>query len=222
MNTLVLWTHIACGALLLILGLIQIALRKGGNRHRKLGNGYVVLMLWVCMSALFISAQKILEINSAGHVFLFVIALFSQYAVFSGFLMAKFKSNRNIFLGKVLVVYGWLVAALLLLLTFAFWNGLGWICAVFTLLQLAGVVQDTKYYFFKSSNLKNGDLFWLFSHAGRMMGSYIAAVTAFLVNVVHCPYPLVLWLGPTVIGTPLIFWFNARLKRKYTSNPRQL
>jgi hypothetical protein len=41
-------------------------------------------------------------------------------------------------------------------------------------------------------------------HGGRMGGAYIAAWTAFLVvNLERVP-DLIVWLGPTVVGTPLI------------------
>ncbi len=50
--------------------------------------------------------------------------------------------------------------------------------------------------------------YWLLGHIGGMLGSYIGALTAFLVNNGnHIPLPpIVLWLGPTVIFVPMIIW----------------
>ena len=50
-------------------------------------------------------------------------------------------------------------------------------------------------------------------HLTRMLAGTIATVTA--AAVVNLPFlpPLVLWLGPTVLLTPLIFWWNARVLR---------
>jgi len=73
------------------------------------------------------------------------------------------------------------------------------------------VYQDFRNY--KSQNsIKN---FWLLVHIQRMIGSYIAAATAFLVvNNTILP-GIVAWLLPTVILVPLIFkWSN---KYKITS-----
>jgi len=41
-------------------------------------------------------------------------------------------------------------------------------------------------------------------HGGRMGGALIAAFTAFLATNVHVGPALLIWLGPTAIGTPLI------------------
>jgi hypothetical protein len=41
-----------------------------------------------------------------------------------------------------------------------------------------------------------------------MTGSYIAAFTAFLVNNTSFLTPLVVWLGPTVLGFGVIWYFS--------------
>ncbi len=47
---------------------------------------------------------------------------------------------------------------------------------------------------------------WLKVHIGNMLGSYIGAITAFVVNQMeHIPLPpIVMWLGPSVILVPII------------------
>ena len=49
-------------------------------------------------------------------------------------------------------------------------------------------------------------MYWLKKHIGNMCGSYIGAITAFVVNQSeHIPVnPVFLWLGPTVILVPVI------------------
>jgi hypothetical protein len=54
---------------------------------------------------------------------------------------------------------------------------------------------------------------WLYEHIGNMSGSYIASVTAFLVTAVKFLPPVVTWLGPTVIGVPLIIYTIRKYKR---------
>jgi len=48
--------------------------------------------------------------------------------------------------------------------------------------------------------------YWLLAHIGGMLGSYIGAITAFVVNNSrHIPAPdLVLWLGPAALIVPLM------------------
>ena len=54
---------------------------------------------------------------------------------------------------------------------------------------------------------------WLNTHIGRMSGSYISALTAFLVvNLSGVLPPLLVWLGPSFVIGPLI----SRWVRKYT------
>jgi hypothetical protein len=59
--------------------------------------------------------------------------------------------------------------------------------------------------------------YWLKIHVGNMMGSYIGAATAFLVNQtdkIPLP-PTVLWLAPTVLIVPLMI----RELRKIQAKP---
>jgi flagellar biosynthesis protein FliQ len=59
---------------------------------------------------------------------------------------------------------------------------------------------------------------WLGKHIGGMLGSYIAIITAVLVvNGHNIPFikeipRIIIWILPTIIGTPLIF----RVGMKYT------
>jgi len=64
---------------------------------------------------------------------------------------------------------------------------------------------------------------WWFTHMGRMLGSYIATVTAFsVVNFTFLPTAL-RWLWPTVVGTPLIVlwisYYQARFRRGQQPGP---
>jgi hypothetical protein len=209
-----LYVHVVGGTLLLLLGLSQIIWPKFGMRHVRIGQLYVALMLVVCITAMYVSLQRLQEPGEhGGHVFLLMMSLFSLYGTISGFILGKFKGNRGLFLGKVMVVYGVLVFFFMLTITIYYWSLLGIIASVFTSLQLMGTIQDARFHFRLQKEMPHGPRFWIFGHAGRMMGSYIACVTAFLVNVVPCPYPIVLWLGPTFIGGALIIWFNKRLAK---------
>ena len=57
-------------------------------------------------------------------------------------------------------------------------------------------------------------MYWLKKHIGNMCGSYIGAITAFTVNQSsHIPLnPIILWLGPTLIITPIIVFELKKIK----------
>jgi hypothetical protein len=80
----------------------------------------------------------------------------------------------------------------------------------FGLIGLRGVQQKTTLYR-KGPKEK---LFWMKFHVGNMIGSYIAAVTAFLVNQSeYIPvHQVILWLGPTVLFVPLIMFEIKKVK----------
>jgi hypothetical protein len=85
-----------------------------------------------------------------------------------------------------------------------YWNNApgGVIPVAFGLLGLVGVYRNTMR-FIKGPRETN---YWLKIHVGNMLGSYIGAITAFIVNQSeHIPLnPIILWLGPTAILFPVI------------------
>jgi hypothetical protein len=57
---------------------------------------------------------------------------------------------------------------------------------------------------------------WWFTHIGSMGGSYVAAVTAFVVVNIQLPqYGWVLWVLPTAIGTAIIAQTIRKYKAKF-------
>ena len=66
---------------------------------------------------------------------------------------------------------------------------------------------------FRSKN--SSEKAWLYRHIGKMSGAYIATVTAFLVTNIHFLPSTIVWLAPTVIGTPLIAYTIRKYKMKF-------
>jgi hypothetical protein len=56
---------------------------------------------------------------------------------------------------------------------------------------------------------------WWYAHMRGMIGSYIAAVTAFSVNTFIFLPTVVRWLWPTAIGLPLIVFWIRHYRRKF-------
>ena len=97
---------------------------------------------------------------------------------------------------------------------------LGTISLVFGLIGVRSNISTMKR-LRKKLDYKN---YWLLAHLGGMLGSYIGALTAFLVNNgQHIPAvpSIVLWLGPTAIFVPLIFYevnVNKKKSKKFLEN----
>jgi hypothetical protein len=82
---------------------------------------------------------------------------------------------------------------------------------VFASIGILNSVGDLRSHFFPKE--KQSKIQWLYNHIGKMVGSYIATVTAFLVNNMHIGPMLVWWLGPTFIGTFVIAYFIKRYRK---------
>jgi uncharacterized membrane protein YidH (DUF202 family) len=146
----------------------------------------------------------------SNNIFLFLIAIFSFYLAFAGM---RFARNRK----GVATTLDWIAFSLMIL------SGLGmWILAaiyfsntntqyivllIFGFLAIALGYADFKSHKNKSAIGKER-ISW---HLTNMMGGTIAVVTAVLV--VNPPFEpeWVWWVLPTVMITPLIFWWNFKI-----------
>ncbi len=205
--------HIACGGLVLLFGLIQMLLPKGGKLHRAMGTLYYWLMLVICITALPPSIYF-------GNWFLASVSLFTFYLVYTG---KRYAANRlgqqSFFIDKLITVVAFgLVAAMYVVgVIFVKKGSAGMSLApfIFGSLILGGAIQDAKYFFLKQSEERYGKMHWYFRHMTRMIASYIGAITAFVVNVQPLGPHWIHWIWPTVLGTFVIVLFSKYYKRKF-------
>lgn len=200
--------HILAGTLALGAGASAAALRKGGAGHRRAGRLYGWSMLVVVLTALVLATLR-------PSVFLLAVAVFSFYLVFTGWRAAVLRD------GRPRPADG--AATLLMLAAGAAmiaWGASAWLPGIPAppqapvLLAFGGI----------GLTLAVQDLGWLrrggdrgkariARHLGRMLGGMIATITATLVvNFPYLPAPVV-WLGPTLLLTPVIAWWSARVLR---------
>jgi len=92
-------------------------------------------------------------------------------------------------------------------------NNFGFVALVFGFFSIQFLIADVKR-FIKKPTDKNH---WLYLHIGGMVGGYIATSTAFLVNVVHSDYPVVLWLTPVAIFYPFLVYTTRKFKNKFNT-----
>ncbi|TND08377.1 MAG: hypothetical protein FD123_2173 [Bacteroidetes bacterium] len=213
-HTYFLSIHIAAGTISLVLAPIAMIVKKGGSAHRLWGKIYFWSMAVVALTAIIMSVYH--------HIpFLLMVAIFSFYSAFAGYRILYRKKavhwKELKILDKAGTVLNGLFSAALCVYGMLVWKSgetaLGIISLVFAGIGMRTAFLEFRSYFRPVHDLKG----WLRAHIGGMVGSYIAAVTAFLVNTGFFLPDLVRWLGPTVIGVPLIVWFT----RKYVGPKKQ-
>ena len=192
--------HIAAGTLTLGGGVGAMVTRKGALWHRRWGKSYFWAMAAIAATSLIMSLMH-------GLVFLRMVALFSFYLCFAGY--------RALYVRKVgqraaTADYIAIVLALFAAAGFVWWSleasgALRVVARVFSGIPGVFAVADAYRYLRPSPER----MAWRYAHMSRMLGAFIATVTAFaVVNLQFLP-PLVIWLTPTVVGTVgITFWIT--------------
>jgi uncharacterized membrane protein len=204
--------HIAAGTIGLTTGTINTIGKKGGKMHRIVGLAFLYSMLVVGGTAFILS---VLHPN----YFLFIVGVFTLYMVCSG---TRYMHLKNLSKGQRPQWMDWLLTSFMLFFGIAFLifgiyhlshkNTFGIVFIVFGAIGLRFVRTDFKNF---SGKAKASNA-WLLAHIQRMIGGYIATLTAFLVvnNTVLPGY--IAWLLPALVLVPLIvIWVR---KYKITSS----
>lgn len=192
--------HVACGGISLALGGLNMVRKKGDNIHRLIGKIFVFCMLSAATLALCLSVIH-------PNVFLFIIGVFTIYMVLTGWRYLNYKQNGkpqlfDYILTLTMFIFGLSFVALGVY-QFSMGNGFAIVLAMLGFFSLLMVYRDSRNYGGKIL-YKN---FWYLGHFQRMIGAYIAAFTAFLVNTKALGGTIIGWLLPAIVFVPLIvFW----------------
>jgi hypothetical protein len=210
--------HITAGASAFALAPIALLTAKGGKAHRRWGKIYFWAMAVVTVTALVMAIYRPV-------LFLALVAVFSFYSAFVGYRVlgqkAAYKGEKTV-------------------------TSLDWFAAVFTFIASAalaffGLVKPTLVQnlgipaivfgcvgmwiagsaMWKFTHRPKEKMFWWYAHLAGMIGSYIAAWTAFSVVTIG---PLLhgawwIWVVPTGVGVPAIAITTAYYRRKFTPKP---
>ena len=195
--------HILAGLVGLVSAALALSTEKGKKFHVLIGKAYFWSMVIIFLTALPMSIIS-------GNVFLFLIAIFSFYLAFSGMRFAK---NRT----------GVPTRVDLIAVNFMFLSGVGmWILAIIFFIDNDSQFITLTVFGFLALFLGYGD-FQTFKdqtaigkeriakHLTNMMGATIAVVTAVLVVNPPTNPEWVWWILPTVLITPVIFWWNKKV-----------
>ncbi len=203
---ILLFIHILAGSIGLFTGTINIIRKKGDRPHILIGKFFFFSMIINAIAGFIMS---ILHNN----MFLLIIAVFSFYMTATG---QRFLYLKKLNEGQKPKKIDWTITITMILFALFFilfgaylilnGNNFGIVLLVFGLISILMSKTDIKTY---RGNVKHKN-YWLLIHIQRMIGAYIAALTAFLVvNNNYLP-PVVAWLLPTVILTPLIFYWSRK------------
>lgn len=205
--------HVIFASVALVSGALAIVTKSNTPRHKPLGRIYFWSMTVVFITATFISVVKNLQ-------FLFLIGVFTYYATLIAYRALKLK---NLHQGQKPHTVDWIIEAVagitfLCMVIFAVvvylqsGSAEAIIPFVFGTLGVWGVYRNVSAFIKGPTET----LYWLKKHIGNMCGSYIGAITAFTVNQSsHIPLnPIILWLGPTLIMTPIIVLELKKVKSK--------
>jgi uncharacterized membrane protein len=203
--------HVFAGINALLSGALAMALKNKIANHRIAGKVY-----FISMNIIFVSGV-ILSLYRSSLFFLF-ISFFVYHSVLTGFRALKLK---NMYRGQKPEKKDWAIEIFMGVSNFSFFaygiysymNGHGadaLIPTIFGLFGLRAVVKNIRRFIYTP----NDPTHWLQVHVGNMMGSYIGAVTAFLVNQTpHIPiHPVILWFTPSIIIAPIIIFELRKIK----------
>ena len=203
--------HIVAGFTALITALVAAVTPKGARGHVYAGRVFVLGMAVIFLTALPMTLLK-------PNLFLLLVAIFSFYLALTGWLRARNGRGRPTPIewgaagvmmlaavvmgarGLLLVGRGESMGTVLLV-----FGGIGGALAVLDVhaLRTQGYTGTTR----------------IVAHLTRMLAGTIATVTAFAVVNVRIEPRVIVWLAPTVMLTPVIVYWNVRVRRAARSAP---
>ena len=211
--------HVLAGVIVLLLGAaVMILPKKGNQRHRVLGKIY----FWSMMTI--VGAGMLLMIFFLFNLFLFSISIFSAYLVFVGYRSPKIKrpgTEKPIdWAAAIITLVSGIGLGLFGLYNLVFESNLmdlgilSLIFAFFLIHTSLGGLRSLK------RKQRGEKMQWLYDHMNGMIGAYIAAFTAFIVQngesfAPNFEHNWIFWLLPAMLGLPLTGLWVKKYKRTH-------
>ncbi|WP_334125188.1 hypothetical protein [Empedobacter brevis] len=209
---IIIYIHAFFGGIGLISGTVVMVIKKGNAIHKKMGKVFSVGMLVSSILSLIICAFP-----HHHNSFLLMIGIFTIYMILMGNRILKYKrknyenkldkiiSGTMLLISIVMIIYG--------LLPLFSNHGIGILFLIFGF--LGGFMSYRDFVLYNNpENYKK----WTMNHVGKMVGAYIASVTAFLVAGAGFGGNIYFWIVPSIIGTIYIFSWSKKLNKKVAVN----
>jgi hypothetical protein len=203
-------SHLVAGAIALILFWVPALTRKGGVVHRRAGRWYVRAMGVVVVTAIPLSIRFLVGGDWFVGVFLGYLAVITFSALWGGRQVLNYKRDAAAFRTPMHAAVGVLnlVAAITVLVLAWTVAPAGFARILFTIFSIIGfsAAFETWQFFRRPPDQPR---WWWFQHFGGMIGSGIAAHTAFGAFGVRRLLPewqlgalgLLPWIAPSIVGT---------------------
>jgi hypothetical protein len=222
--------HVTAALFALVIAPLAMVTRKGGLAHRRWGKAYFWGMFITNGSALILLAWRF-------NIFLLGVTVLSFYGAFTGYRAIYWKRPLKgagptwldrgatwVVLAAGVALFAWGIVTALGLTRLWIPNN-GGTFAIFVILPLlfgaaiaTDAITDLRIYRAPSTDCH----WWWYYHMERMLGSYIALLTALMVQQVGPSLPgsfaWVVWVVPAMIGTPAISYWIVHYRRKFAKD----
>ncbi|MEZ4806309.1 MAG: hypothetical protein R2815_02385 [Flavobacteriales bacterium] len=211
--------HVLAGSVSLVVAPLAMLVAKGGNWHRIWGKTFFYGMGLVALTAILLGFIR-------PNVLMALVALFSFHMIASGYRALYLKKLHegqkprridHVIQGSAGVVnlgiFLWGLSHLFLGNS----DGTALIFLVFGSIGLLMVLMNMRRFFKRNHDKQE----WLYGHMTGFLGGYIATVSAFsAVNMGFIEPKWLQWLWPTIIGSPLIFYWVRYYRGRFTRGRR--
>lgn len=202
---IIIYIHVITGTLAMIAGTVSMIAKKGGKVHKKAGLLFFYSLLISDVISLIVSAMPEHE-----NPFLFCIGVFTLYLIVSGYLVLRYKRETvNLFWDKILSTTMLITGIGMILYPIILFGNFNIVLGVFGIVGVIMSCIDFARYRNKAKLREQ----YLQLHLSKMIGGFIASITAFIVaNGVLSG--LIGWLSPGIIGGFVIAYWTIKLNRK--------
>jgi hypothetical protein len=212
--TAMLVLHIGGGTVALLSGLVAMFTTKGSFIHRLAGRIYFWGMTAVFTGALVVSIAH-------QNYFLLMVGFFSYYMTVRGYRILSLKSlhqgQKVAWLDHIiLLLAGLFIISMLVFGCILLFDGhaMGVVAITFGLIGCGFLWLDVRRFW----NPPTDRMHWWYGHINSMGGSYISAVTAFIVVNIQLPqFQWVLWVLPSLVGGLIIGRTIRRYRAKFSA-----
>jgi hypothetical protein len=226
MLTSLLYLHVAGGTAALLSMLIPVLTKKGGLTHRRAGWVFVGGMTIVSVTAFLLAGARwatdpTRQGREAG-AFLFFVAILTSTGVSAGIRVLRTKTRTSAHGHPWDIGLPALLTAASVAAAFYGLNAGHQLFMAFSIVGLLAGGSQLAYWLKPPSH----PMHWWFEHMGSMLGSCIAATTAFLVvnanRLGADTFSMLVWLTPTIIGVPTIAIWTRYYRNRFVAAPRGL